>query len=87
MILAIISSFTAGALSLTVACLSFALLFLKKRIVRRYGGYVVEPVNTEREEKAIKWISRLLWTAAILSTLIALLNITVGVLRIVGKSW
>jgi len=87
MILAIISSFTAAVLSLIVATMSLAILFLKKRIVRRYGGYVVEPVDTEREENALKWISRLLWTMAILSTAIAIVNIGVAVLRIVGQSW
>jgi len=87
MILAIISSFTAAVLSLIVAAMSLAILFLKKRIVRRYGGYVVEPVDTEREGNAIEWISRLLWTMAILSIVMAIINIGVAVLRIVGQSW
>jgi ABC-type Fe3+ transport system permease subunit len=85
-ILGVVSLFVAAGLSLMVSGMSIAILILKKRIVRRYGGYVVEPVDTEREERARLWIDRLLWAAAILSLVIALTNIGVAALRIAGKS-
>jgi ABC-type Fe3+ transport system permease subunit len=85
MILGVIALFVAAGLSLVVACMSIAIRVLSKRIVRRYGGYVMEPVDTEREENARKWIDRLLWITAILGFVIALTNIGVAILRLVDR--
>lgn len=86
MILGVISLFVAAFLSLVVAGLSIEILVLKKRIVRRYGGYTFEEVDMEREEKVRSWIDRLLWITAILGFVIALTNIGVAVLRLVDRS-
>ncbi len=86
MALAIISSFASALLSLAVAAMSIAILIFQKKIVLRYGGWAHQPVDTGREERAKKWINGLLWTTAILSTLIAVVNIVVAVLGIVGQS-
>jgi len=87
MILVIISSFASAVLSLAVATMSIGILVFQNQIARRYGGHVIGPMpDMKREERARRWINRLLWTTAILSTLIAVVNIVVAVLEIVGKS-
>jgi hypothetical protein len=86
MILAIISSFASAVLSLAVAAMSIAILIFQKHIVPRHGGWAALPVDMGREKRAKKWINRLLWTTAILSTFIAVVNIVVAVLGIVGQS-
>jgi ABC-type Fe3+ transport system permease subunit len=87
MILSIISSFASAVLSLAVATMSIGILVFQKQIARRYGGYVIGQMpDMKKEERARSWINRLLWTTAILSTLIAAVNIVVAVLGIVGKS-
>lgn len=87
MILSIISSFASAVLSLAVATMSIVILIFQKKIVPHHGGWAALPVDTGGEERAKKWINCLLWTTAIVSTLMAVVNIVVAVLGIVGKSW
>jgi len=87
MILSIISSFATAVLSLAVATMSIGILVFQKQIARRYGGYVIGILpDMKKEERARRWINRLLWMTAILSILMAGVNFVVAFLRIAGKS-
>ncbi|OGM16913.1 hypothetical protein A2V61_01010 [Candidatus Woesebacteria bacterium RBG_19FT_COMBO_47_8] len=76
-------------LSLAVATMSIAIRIFQKQIVPRYGGHVAGGPwpDMAKENKAKKWINNLLWTTAILSLIIAAINIGVAILKIAGKSW
>lgn len=88
MILSIISSFATGVLSLAVAVMAIAIRLYQKQIVPRYGGYVIGPMpDMKKEDRAKKWINRLLWITAIVSLIIAVINIGVAFLKLAGKSW
>lgn len=89
MILSVISSFATAILSLAVALMALAIRIFQKQIVPRYGGHVAGGPwpDMAKENRAKKWINRLLWTTAILGLIIAAINIGVGILKISGKTW
>ncbi len=88
MVLSIISSFTTGVLSLAVAVMAIAIRLFQNQIVPRYGGHVVGTwPDMAKENRAKKLINRLLWITAIVSLIIAVINIGVAILKLSGRSW
>ena len=89
MILSVISSFATGVLSLAVAVMAIAIRLYQKQIVPRYGGHVAGGPwpDMAKENRAKKRINCLLWITAVVSLIIAVINIGVAILKLSGKSW